>query len=61
MTPHPSQRTGSRREGQRWSMPRWQSAKSYFTGSSGSKRRSAAVISSAVFQLVVCRSVSPML
>jgi hypothetical protein len=31
-------------------MPRWHSAKSYFTGSAGSKRRSVAVMSCAIFQ-----------
>jgi hypothetical protein len=49
-TPQPSQRAASRREGQCWSMPRWQREKSYFTGSSGSSARREAVISSAVVQ-----------
>jgi hypothetical protein len=31
-------------------IPRWHSAKSYFTGSSGSSRRSAAVMSRAIGQ-----------
>jgi hypothetical protein len=30
-------------------MPRWHSAKSYFTGSTGSSRRSEAVMSAAIF------------
>ena len=37
----------------------WHRAKSYFTGSAGSNRRIAAVISSAVFHDTSARSVKP--
>src|SRR5271156_4119501 len=58
-TPQPSQRAGSRRDGQRWSMPMWQRAKSYLTGSVGSKRERARVISSVVVQERSARDVKP--
>ncbi len=50
LDPAPLAAHGVRRDGQRWSIPMWQREKSYFTGSTGSKRARPRVISSAVFQ-----------
>src|SRR5258708_14703871 len=61
ITGQPEQRFRSRREGQRWSIPRWQREKSYLTGSAGSKRASARVISTVVVHEGEARRVRPRL
>ena len=58
-SPHGAQ-TASTRRSRHWPDIRvWQSEKSYFTGSAGSRRRRPAVISSAIFQFRLRRRVSP--